>query len=62
MQKNLFVRANTLYITLFLFAASVAEAAMPRTLDPSTSPWWQIVRRAYTGFRSVFDVLRVPVG
>ena len=62
MQKNLFVRANTLYITLFLFAASAAEAALPRTLDPSTSPWWQIVKRVYTGYRGVFDVIRFPVG
>ena len=62
MRKNLVVRANTLYVTLFLFAATVAQAATPRTLDPSVSPWWQVVKRVYTGYRSIFDVLRVPVG
>ena len=62
MRKNLFVRANTLYITLFLFTASAAQAAMPRTLDPDATPWWPIVKRFYTGFRSVFDVLKFPTG
>ena len=62
MQKNLFVRANTLYITLFLFAASVAQAATPRTLDPSASPWWQVAKRIYTGYRGVLDVIRLPIG
>ena len=62
MQKNLFVRANTLYITLFLFAASIAQAATPRTLDPSVSPWWQAVKRIYTGYRAVLDVIKIPIG
>lgn len=60
--KNLYVRATTLYVTLFLFAGTVAQAATSRSLDPSALPWLQVVKRTYLLYRSAFDVLKFPVG
>jgi hypothetical protein len=59
MRKNLFVRANSLYITIFVLAASTAQAATPRTLDPQA---WSWVRHAYLLARRAFDVLQFPIG
>lgn len=62
MRKNLIVKTHSLYITLFLFAATAAQAAVPRTLDPETATWWQLARRTFIAVRRAFDVLSFPIG
>ncbi|MCA1733950.1 MAG: hypothetical protein LC732_10150 [Acidobacteria bacterium] len=61
MRKNLFVRIQSLYVTLFLFTATLAHAK-PRTLDPETIAWWQFAKRTFVAVRRAFDVLTFPIG
>jgi hypothetical protein len=61
MRKPLVVKAHSLYITFFLFAATVAQAA-PRALDPDGNTWWEFARRTVAAVRRAFDVLQFPIG
>ncbi len=63
MRKNLFVRAQSLYITTFLFAATVAQAARPRALDPNgPASTWEVIQRTFVIVRRAFDVIKLPIG
>lgn len=63
MRKNLFVRAQSLYITVFLFAATVAQAARPRALNPDgPETTWEVIQRTFLIVRRAFDVVRLPIG
>ncbi len=63
MRKNLFVKAHSLYITGFLFAATVAQAARPRALDPNgPESTWDVIQRTFVMVRRAFDVIKFPIG
>ncbi|HEY0593188.1 MAG TPA: hypothetical protein VGF40_15560 [Thermoanaerobaculia bacterium] len=62
MRKNLFVRAQSLYITVFLLAATVAQAR-PRALNPDgPESTWEVIQRTFVIVRRAFDVVRIPIG
>ena len=67
MRKNLSVKAYSLYITLFLSAAALAQARPLRALDRGLDPdpqltIWEILQRTYVIARRAFDVLKFPIG
>jgi hypothetical protein len=62
MRKTLFVRAQSLYITVFLFAAAVVQAR-PRALTPDGhESTWEVIQRTFVIVRRAFDVVRIPIG
>lgn len=63
MRKNLFSRLNSLYISLFVLAGTVVQAAPSRALDPDAPSWtWEGVQRVLIIARRAFDVLKFPIG
>ena len=62
MRRNIAVRAYSLYVALFVFAAAAAQAATPRAFDPSARQWWQTARQFFGMLRGVLDTIRIPIG
>lgn len=62
MRKNFFVRAQSLYITTFLLAATVAQAR-PRGFSPDgPESTWEVIQRTFLIVRRAFDVIKLPIG
>jgi hypothetical protein len=61
MRKNLFVKPHSFYVTLFVFAATAAQAA-PRVLDPEARTWWRFAKQTLGALRRAVDVITLPIG
>lgn len=60
--KTLKIRADTLYVSLFILGTTLAQAA-PRRFDPeSPSRIWDGVFRFFAQVRRAFDIIQLPIG
>lgn len=62
MQKNLKVRAYSLYVTLFILSTTLAQAA-PRRIDhENPGAIWEGVIRLFSAVRRCWDTIQIPIG